>query len=129
MSVFRMPAGVRRQLEGVMRLFFWRGPNPVKTRGGDLVAWSTVCRPISQEGLGIRHIQRRPPCQESTPSYAAVRGNPLATVPSSLWAFYGLGYMDDAATWGLPLHCGAWGIFHTNATDAALEQEQGRTGA
>ena len=27
------------------------------TRGGALVAWSMVCRPISQGGLGIRHIQ------------------------------------------------------------------------
>ena len=43
MSVFRMPAGVRRRLEGAMRLFFWRGPNPAMTRGGALVAWSTVC--------------------------------------------------------------------------------------
>ena len=58
MSVFRMPVGVRRRLEGAIQLFFWRGPSPTATRGGALVAWSTVCRPISQGSLGIRHIQR-----------------------------------------------------------------------
>ena len=42
--------------------------------------------------------QRRPPCQESNPSYAAVGGHPLATTPSSLWAFHGLGYMGDVGT-------------------------------
>ena len=40
-----------------MRLFFWRVPNLAATKGEALVAWSTVCRPISQGGLGIRHIQ------------------------------------------------------------------------
>ena len=57
MSVFRMLVAVRRPLEGVMRLFFWWGSNLATTRGGALVAWSMVCRPISQGGLGIRHIQ------------------------------------------------------------------------
>ena len=52
-----MPVEVRQRLEGVIQLFFWRGPSPATTRGGALVAWSTVCRPISQGGLEIRQIQ------------------------------------------------------------------------
>ena len=54
MSVFRMPSGVRRRLEGTMRSFFWRGTETM--RGGALVAWTTVCRPVEHGGLGIRHL-------------------------------------------------------------------------
>ena len=57
MSVFRMLAGMRRRLEGAIRHFFWSGSGPVVMRGGALVAWTTVCRPLSQGGLGIHHIQ------------------------------------------------------------------------
>ena len=54
MSVFRMPSGVRHQLERTMRRFFWRGTDT--TRGGALVAWSMVCRPVAHGRLGIRHL-------------------------------------------------------------------------
>ena len=40
-----------------MRSFLWRGPQPDEARGMVLVAWSMVCRPINQGGLGIRHLQ------------------------------------------------------------------------
>ena len=40
-----------------MRSFLWRGPQPDEARGTALVAWSTVCRPINQGGLGKRHLQ------------------------------------------------------------------------
>ena len=54
MSVFQMPARLRRRLEGIMRQFFWHGTDTV--RGGALVAWDSVCRPLSNGGLGIRHL-------------------------------------------------------------------------
>ena len=54
MLTFRMPAGVRRRLEGAMQSFLWRGTD--FARGGALVAWSSVCRPFSDSGLGIRHL-------------------------------------------------------------------------
>ena len=57
MSIFKMPAGVRRHLEKTMRSFFWRGSQLEESRGAALVAWTTVCRPVSQGGLGIRHLQ------------------------------------------------------------------------
>ena len=38
-----------------MRSFFWRGTDP--GRGGGLVAWSSVCRPFADGGLGIHHLQ------------------------------------------------------------------------
>ena len=55
MSAFRMPVGVRRRIESAMRSFFWRGTDP--GRGGALVAWSSVCRPFADGGLGIHHLQ------------------------------------------------------------------------
>ena len=57
MSIFRMPAGVRRLLETVMRDFFWHGPRQDPARGTTLVAWETVCRPVTQGGLGVRQLQ------------------------------------------------------------------------
>ena len=57
MAIFRMPAGVRRRMESVMRGFFWRGSRQEGSRGVALVAWETVCRPVSQGGLGVPHFQ------------------------------------------------------------------------
>ena len=57
MLIFTMPSGVRRCLEKIMRSFFWRGPQPDESQGAVLVAWSIVCRPVSQGELGIRHLQ------------------------------------------------------------------------
>ena len=55
MSAFQMPVGVQRRIESAMRSFFWRGTDP--GRGGALVAWSLVCRPFVDGGLGIHHLQ------------------------------------------------------------------------
>ena len=55
MSAFQMPTGFRRRLESAMRSFFWRGADPGK--GGALVAWSSVCRPFADGGLGIHYLQ------------------------------------------------------------------------
>ena len=57
MSIFKMPAGVSRLLEKTMQSFFWRGSQPEESRGAALITWTTVCQPISQGGLGIRHLQ------------------------------------------------------------------------
>ena len=54
MSVFRMPSGVRRRLEGTMRSFFGMGQRP--RGGGALVAWTTVCWPVAYGVLGIHHL-------------------------------------------------------------------------
>ena len=56
MAIFQMPVGVRRQLETAMRGFFWRGSHPEEARGTALVAWETVCRPISHGRLGIQSL-------------------------------------------------------------------------
>ena len=55
MSIFRMPIGVRWCLESALRSFFWREADP--GMGGALVAWSSVCWPFADGGLGIHHLQ------------------------------------------------------------------------
>ena len=57
MSIFRLPCGVRKGLEQLMRRFFWCGSRPEETRAVPLVVWETVCRPIEQGGLGVRQLQ------------------------------------------------------------------------
>ena len=56
-AIFRIPEGVRRQIESIMRRFFWQGTHPSETRGVALVAWRTVCRPKTLGGLAIRHLR------------------------------------------------------------------------
>lgn len=36
--------------------FLWRGDNS-KTKGWNLVAWKTICKPKGCDGLGIRSLQ------------------------------------------------------------------------
>ena len=57
MAIFRLPEGMRRQIETIMRRFFWQGARLSKSRGVALVAWRTVCRPKVLGGLGIRHLK------------------------------------------------------------------------
>ena len=40
-----------------MQSFLWRGSQPDEARGTTLVAWSTVCQPVTQGELGISHLQ------------------------------------------------------------------------
>ena len=58
MAIFRIPEGMRRQIESIMRRFFWQGTWPSETRGEAIVAWRIVCRPKSLNTLGIRHLRR-----------------------------------------------------------------------
>ncbi|KAK4383913.1 putative ribonuclease H protein [Sesamum angolense] len=50
---FILPKGVIRAVEKKMRNFLWKGNSAV---GYPKVAWSDVCRPIEEGGLGIRDI-------------------------------------------------------------------------
>ncbi|KAL0310233.1 UNVERIFIED_CONTAM: putative ribonuclease H protein [Sesamum calycinum] len=50
---FILPKGVIRAVEKRMRHFLWKGNSAV---GYPKVAWSDVCRPMEEGGLGIRDI-------------------------------------------------------------------------
>lgn len=56
MSIFRMPTRVRSRLDALMRRFFWRGPCCEDARGAALVAWTTICTPHREGGLGVRSL-------------------------------------------------------------------------
>ena len=56
MAIFKIPEGLRRQIESIMRRF-WHGSRPSENRGVALVAWRIVCRPKSHGSLGIRQIR------------------------------------------------------------------------
>ena len=56
-SVFKVPVGVEKQLEGLMRLFLWKGTTLRQGRCLAMVSRDVVCRPIKQGGFGILHVQ------------------------------------------------------------------------
>ena len=53
--VFRLPAGVGRRLDGLLRNFFWEVSG---SAGGGmaLVSWDMMCRPTSYDGLRVLHL-------------------------------------------------------------------------
>ena len=57
MSVFRVPAGVCKRIEAIMRNFFWHGAETDGTQGRALVNWSAFCRPTAEGGLGVRNLR------------------------------------------------------------------------
>ena len=56
MSVFRLPVGICKCMEAIMRRFFWQGAETIGTRGRALVKWRTVYRPTTEGGLGVRNL-------------------------------------------------------------------------
>ncbi|KAL0453924.1 UNVERIFIED_CONTAM: hypothetical protein Slati_1370500 [Sesamum latifolium] len=51
---FILPKGILREIEKRLRAFLWKG---VSTVGYPKVAWSQVCKPMSEGGLGVREIR------------------------------------------------------------------------
>ncbi|KAM5574961.1 hypothetical protein ABKV19_014083, partial [Rosa sericea] len=52
--IYEWPKSLLNRVQGWMRNFFWNG-DPIKS-GSALVAWSTVCSPKSQGGLGLKNL-------------------------------------------------------------------------
>ncbi|KAL0310456.1 UNVERIFIED_CONTAM: hypothetical protein Scaly_2926400 [Sesamum calycinum] len=50
-SVFILPKGILKVIEGKMRKFLWQG---LSGRGTAKVAWEQICKPKDEGGLGIR---------------------------------------------------------------------------
>ena len=47
LPVFKLPVGIRKRLDGLMRRFFWKGSESEDNRGMALIAWDVVCgRPL-----------------------------------------------------------------------------------
>ena len=57
LSMFRVPVGVSKELEKIMRDFLWKG---IDGDGGDhLVSWKVVCRAKIKGGLGIGSLKEK----------------------------------------------------------------------
>lgn len=56
LSVLRLPAQVERRLNSIQSNFLWQGGD-AQNHGIHLVAWSEVCRPTAQGGLGVRNLR------------------------------------------------------------------------
>ena len=57
LSLFRMPSGVIKEVEKIMRNFLWKG---VDGDGGDhLVSWKEVSRVKCKGGLGMGKLRKR----------------------------------------------------------------------
>ncbi|XP_024190514.1 uncharacterized protein LOC112194518 [Rosa chinensis] len=52
--IYEWPKSLLTKVQGWMRNFFWSG-DPLKN-GYALVAWSTICTPKSQGGLGLKNL-------------------------------------------------------------------------
>ncbi|MQL74582.1 hypothetical protein Taro_006948 [Colocasia esculenta] len=50
-----IPSSIIRYIDKCCACFFWNGPDGVRLR--QWVAWSTIQRPIAEDGLGIRSIK------------------------------------------------------------------------
>ena len=56
LSIFKLPIGVGKRLEGLMRRFLWKGTGLGQRRGQAMVSWEIACKPIKAGGLGILDI-------------------------------------------------------------------------
>ena len=54
LSLFKIPVGVAKRLEKMMRDFLWSGSG--ESSRDHLVSWEVVCKPNSQGGLGIVNL-------------------------------------------------------------------------
>jgi len=56
LSVYDWPVSLLKELEAVMRKFFWSGD--INNRKLVTVAWKKMCKPTDQGGLGIRSLKK-----------------------------------------------------------------------
>ncbi|XP_031255913.1 uncharacterized protein LOC116113894 [Pistacia vera] len=54
-SMFLLPAATVRRIESILASFLWKGTS--LSPSGAKVAWSSVCYPLTEGGLGIKRIQ------------------------------------------------------------------------
>jgi hypothetical protein len=58
MACLEIPVAIKEQIIKFMRHCLWRKKNnDVQSKGPALIAWSTVCKPKDQGGLGVLHLE------------------------------------------------------------------------
>ncbi|KAL0284166.1 UNVERIFIED_CONTAM: putative ribonuclease H protein [Sesamum radiatum] len=99
---FILPKGVIRAVEKKMRNFLWKGNSVV---GYPKVAWSDVCRPIEEGGLGIRDILALNKALMSRHLWNVIQNN-----QSSIWVkWITHTHLRHKSVWTVDLKGGSWG--------------------
>ncbi|KAK4384534.1 putative ribonuclease H protein [Sesamum angolense] len=99
---FILPKGVIREVEKRMRHFLWKGNSTV---GYPKVAWSTVCRPKEEGGLGIRDILAINKALMCRHLWNVIQGN-----QSSIWVrWIAHNYLRHKSVWTVDVKGGSWG--------------------
>ncbi|KAL0349699.1 UNVERIFIED_CONTAM: hypothetical protein Sradi_4119100 [Sesamum radiatum] len=98
---FILPKGVIRAVEKRMRHFLWKGNSAV---GYPKVAWSEVCRPMEEGGLGIRDILALNKALMSRHLWKVIRNQ------SSIWVqWITHTYLKHKSVWTVDVKGGSWG--------------------
>ncbi|KAL0305174.1 UNVERIFIED_CONTAM: putative ribonuclease H protein [Sesamum calycinum] len=99
---FILPKGVIREVEKRMRNFLWKGNSTV---GYPKVAWSSVCRPIEEGGLGIRDILALNKALMCRHLWNVIQDN-----QSSIWVrWIAHTHLRHKSVWTVDVKGGSWG--------------------
>ncbi|KAL0300237.1 UNVERIFIED_CONTAM: putative ribonuclease H protein [Sesamum angustifolium] len=99
---FILPKGVIREVEKRMRNFLWKGNSTV---GYPKVAWSSVCRPKEEGGLGIRDILALNKALMCRHLWNVIQGN-----QSSIWVrWIAHNHLRHKSVWTVEVKGGSWG--------------------
>ncbi|KAL0295890.1 UNVERIFIED_CONTAM: putative ribonuclease H protein [Sesamum calycinum] len=99
---FILPKGVIRAVEKRMRHFLWKGNSGV---GYPKVAWSEVCRPMEEGGLGIRDILALNKALMTRHLWNVIQSN-----QSSIWVqWIAHTHLRHKSVWTVDAKGGSWG--------------------
>ncbi|KAK4381076.1 putative ribonuclease H protein [Sesamum angolense] len=99
---FILPKGVIRAVEKRMRHFLWKGNSAV---GYPKVAWSEVCRPMEEGGLGIRDILALNKALMTRHLW-----NVIQSSQSSIWVqWIAHTHLRHKSVWTIDAKGGSWG--------------------
>ncbi|KAL0282527.1 UNVERIFIED_CONTAM: putative ribonuclease H protein [Sesamum radiatum] len=99
---FILPKGIIRAVEKRMRHFLWKGNSAV---GYPKVAWSAVCRPMEEGGLGIRDILALNKALMSRHLWKVIQRN-----QSSIWVqWITHTHLRHKTVWTVDVKGGSWG--------------------
>ncbi|KAK4384138.1 hypothetical protein Sango_3088000 [Sesamum angolense] len=98
---FILPKGVIREVEKKMRTFLWKGNSAV---GYPKVAWSVVCKPIEEDGQGIRDILALNKAPMSRHLWNVIQNN-----QSSIWVkWIAHTRLRHKSVWTVDVKGGSW---------------------
>ncbi|KAK4382248.1 hypothetical protein Sango_2890200 [Sesamum angolense] len=99
---FILPKGVIRAVEKRMRHFLWKGNSAV---GYPKVAWSDMCRPMEEGGLGIQDILALKKALMSRHIWNVIQSN-----QSSIWVqWIAHTHLRHKSVWTVDAKGGSWG--------------------